>query len=223
VQGNRKEAKFMLKEAKNEALSPPNQGETEESYVTNNNNYCITGRKEEKKEEKKKKLSNFPRKVKFGVFIDEDLLDKVREYAAYLAEYEGGYRRGILSEIVEDALRQYFGTSQTVAAHTQKHTNSPKRIMERAASNVTNKDGFYPSRILDVYLSVLREVELERQVPIEQNNCVPAMLVCKAIGAVRGPDKRTVQKWFHVFEQYGLIYTCPTDPAAYVRLSPVKR
>jgi Tfp pilus assembly protein PilF len=39
VQGNRKEAKFMLKEAQNEALSPPNQGETEESYVTNNKSF----------------------------------------------------------------------------------------------------------------------------------------------------------------------------------------
>ncbi|MEM1659545.1 MAG: hypothetical protein QXR17_00120 [Candidatus Bathyarchaeia archaeon] len=194
----RREGAGGAKEAQNELLSRPEEGSEWKKEDTNTN----TGRKEESLEEKKKTLSKpnmtslrlhrrfTPRyKVKVGLWIDADLW---HVFKRIIYECSEEWYHGILSEHVENALREYIEPVIRRCEETLTHTNAHKNTKH------------VRDRVLAAYIEVWGE--LQRRLGVLQDGArVSETWLRRAISAVRGGDERTVRKWIRLFMEQGHI------------------
>ena len=118
------------------------------------------------------------------VYIDEELLNKL--YSLIHSKYKA-MLRGTLSAEVEAAIQAWLALHEK-DGHTQIHT----------------KPNPFP-RYRRVYEEVKEWLFKVERIDITRVNQIPRALMVKAIMAVRGSDKRTVDKWLKVFTQQGMI------------------
>ena len=121
-------------------------------------------------------------KVKFGVYLDRDLIE---EFHRFIAEQYGKVQHGMVSFEVEQAIRAWLSThkcTQTALSH-QPPNPSPRVFLAREAVKAYLRDRFG-------YDSIYK---------------VPKSQIIEAIGAVRGVDDRTVKKWIRLFEKFHLL------------------
>jgi len=122
-------------------------------------------------------------KAQLNVIVSRKLLNELKKLISWK---HGEYRKGLLSQEVEEALWCW------VRMHTQKHTNSTdeppvkggkiEKVWDRIRQLIKEKYGFMPQQISR------RDLEW-------------------AIAEVRGGDKRTISKWIRLFLQYKYIDT----------------
>lgn len=140
-------------------------------------------------------------KVQINPLISREL------YEALLAYYgEGkGKGKGVISQIVEDALRLYFSTrtsppggeGPSPQTHT-KHNN--------AYSTVLQLRGRRKEDVKDVFYQVLEEIKSLMNIPSHEIICeIRKNDLVKAVALVRGFDQRTINKWIKAFITMDLI------------------
>ncbi len=115
-------------------------------------------------------------KVKLQVWISEDVYNMLIELAPSIA----GKYRGAVSEVVEEAIRNYL----LPRLHTQIHTN-PKLSVRK------------------VYHMIKEYIKEITHNPIVFE--VPEKILDLAISETRGSDPRTITKWKNLFIKQGLI------------------
>jgi len=123
-------------------------------------------------------------KVELHVTISEKLNKKFREF---LARKYGYIRKGIISEEVESALWAW------IAEHTHKE--------HKFGAGRVNPEPKYRR----IYDQVKRWLSLEYGYDFNEVAQVPKKHMVEAIAAVRGSDKRTIEKWLRLFTDKGLI------------------
>lgn len=124
------------------------------------------------------------KKVTLVVKIDSEVDKELREL---IARKYSTYRKGYLSEEVEQALRnwlQLHGSHGTGAQTDATYT-----------SNLIRK----------VFTSVKIWLETEMLMDVNPGAVVSGELIRRAISAVRGSDERTIRKWMKTFVEHGLI------------------
>jgi len=115
------------------------------------------------------------------VLISEDLYRKLMDYVSEVAKSEGRLR-GLLSMVVEDALRLYLAPR---TQHAQIHANPGYRVRK-------------------VYGQIL-EVLKQMLGALPADGIVHEKILEKAIEEVKGADPRTVSKWINVLLKHGLL------------------
>ena len=121
-------------------------------------------------------------KVKFGVYLSTELLDKWRRF---IADQYPEMPHGIIS----------FETGQALQSWMSTHKDTQSCLSKRGANPIPN-----------VFI-VKEQVKhyLKAQFGYDQIYKIPKKHLEIAIGALRGTDPRTVKKWFKLFEKYGVI------------------
>jgi hypothetical protein len=124
------------------------------------------------------------RKVKVGVFINEDLMARFRKL---IMEKYNKYEKGLLSYEVENALRYWIAL----------HTNA-QNTMTKNKPNPTPK-------VISVWMQVKEYLLKNWYMELIPGQQVARVHLEKAITAVRGGDKRTIEKWLNTFIKMGLV------------------
>lgn len=136
-------------------------------------------------------------KVQINPLISRDLYEVLLEY--YGSQGKG---RGVISQIVEEALRLYFSvkhsppggeTPSPPDTHTHKKHNN-------AYSTVIQSQGRKKEDVKSVFYQVLDEIKRSKNIPSNEIICeIRKNDLIKAISAVRGIDERTIRKWIRAF------------------------
>ena len=121
-------------------------------------------------------------RVKLGVFINKEIVDKLREIISL--KYRK-YEKGLLSYEVELALRNWIAL----------HTNTHKISMPNP-----------PSKTALVFAQIKNYLEHNFYISgLQPGMQIPLNHLIEAITAIRGGDKRTIKRWLTEFEKYKLI------------------
>ncbi len=129
-------------------------------------------------------------KVQLHCNISEDVDKRLR---AFIAQKYVKYEKGLLSIEVEDAIKYW------VSLHTREQsqlTSTPINPMP-SASLIFARVRQYLAQTY--FCGDLR-----------QGTAVPTKLIKEAIGAIRGTDHRTIEKWLHIFSNFHLIKAIST-------------
>jgi hypothetical protein len=124
------------------------------------------------------------RKVKVGVFINEDLMARFRKL---IMEKYNKYEKGLLSYEVENALRYWIAL----------HTNA-QNTMTKNKPNPTPK-------VISVWMQVKEYLLKNWYMELIPGQQIARVHLEKAITAVRGGDRRTIDKWLNIFVKMGLV------------------
>jgi hypothetical protein len=124
------------------------------------------------------------RKVKVGVFINEDLMARFRKL---IMEKYNKYEKGLLSYEVENALRYWIAL----------HTNA-QNTMTKNKPNPTPK-------VISVWMQVKEYLLKNWYIELIPGQQIARVHLEKAITAVRGGDRRTIDKWLNIFVKMGLV------------------
>jgi hypothetical protein len=124
------------------------------------------------------------RKVKVGVFINEDLMARFRKL---IMEKYSKYEKGLLSYEVENALRYWIAL----------HTNA-QNTMTKNKPNPTPK-------VISVWMQVKEYLLKNWYMELIPGQQIARVHLEKAITAVRGGDRRTIDKWLNIFVKMGLV------------------
>lgn len=134
--------------------------------------------KNHNKNNKRWKIPNGKRQL--HVLISEDLYRKLIQYASAQAGSEGRYR-GLLSMIVEDALRLYL----------------EPRLKGQVAVNPRFKVRAVYGQVIEALKRILGALPVD--------GVVHEKILSLAISEVRGTDPRTIDKWINTFIKSGLM------------------
>jgi hypothetical protein len=131
-------------------------------------------------------------KVQFKVYLPESLIEKFRTLVALKHQR---HERGLLSCEVEQALKQYIASYNTQQQYTQK---ALLRQEQRFSKSNTQPKVFALKQDIFKYL-------IDSQQYLDEPQNITDRQLVGAIGAVRGSDPRTINKWTKLLEQYGYI------------------
>jgi hypothetical protein len=123
-------------------------------------------------------------KTQLKVWINKSLDEKFR---SLIQEKYKKYERGLLSYEVENALRYWIAL----------HTNA-QNIMAGNKPNPTPK-------VVNVFLQVKDYLLKNWYLELIPGQQVARVHLEKAITAVGGGDKRTIEKWLNIFIKMGLV------------------
>jgi hypothetical protein len=121
-------------------------------------------------------------KVKFGVYLNKELIERFR---CFVAEQYGKVGRGLISFEVAQALDSWMSTHKGTQAQLATKGPNPLPnvfiVKEQVKSYLMSQFGYE-----NIYKIPKKQVEI-------------------AIGALRGTDSRTIEKWIKLFEKYGVM------------------
>lgn len=130
-------------------------------------------------------------KVQLKVYISHKLDEKFRKMVAM--KYVR-IERGLLSHEVEQALQQYMASSNTQAQSTQ--TRSFQQKFE--------KNNPIPS-VYTLKHEIRKYLFESGKYDDEYTQFIPHKHLVEAINALKGVDKRTVDKWINLLKRYDCI------------------
>ena len=130
-------------------------------------------------------------KVQLKVYISHKLDEKFRKMVAI--KYER-FERGLLSYEVEQALQQYVASSNTQAQSTQTRPSQQK----------FEKNNPIPS-VYTLKHEIRKYLFESGKYDNEYTQFIPHKHLVEAINALKGVDKRTVDKWVNLLKRYDCI------------------
>jgi len=158
------------KEAQTEAISTQ---KLSQSHNISNNLYTNIGTK--------------VKKAQIKVWVSEEIANKLRQLIQLKHKK---YRKGLLSEEVEEALRFW------IALHTNAQIS--KELSSCLTPNPT-------PRVAMVFRQVKAYLLRNYYTQLPAGYQIPAKHLREAIAAVRGSDPRTIKKWMKAFADFHLI------------------
>ena len=122
------------------------------------------------------------KKIKFGVYIDPALALKFRQF---VAEQYGKASKGLIS----------FEAAQALQAWISTHKSTQSELVHKPPNPVPNV--FEVKQQIKEYLI--------STFGYDQIYKIPKAQLIMAVSALRGTDKRTIEKWVRLFEKYHVI------------------
>jgi hypothetical protein len=126
-------------------------------------------------------------KVQINPLISRDLYETLLKYAE-----ARGKAKGVISEIVEEALRLYFIQRPPLG---ETHTHTTQKSVTHTPSGSSNID-----KIRSTFNAVLDMHKRLKNIPSSEIICeITRQDLSTAITFVRGSDERTIEKWIKNF------------------------
>ena len=149
-----------------------------------------------KKHRSEKKIRS---KKKIGFYLDSEL---VEEFRRFVARKYGYVEKGLISREAELALRAWM----------DQHTNTQKQQVEDPPP--------INQKIWVVWIKVRSYLIRTHYGSISKGQRIHRKHLEEAIAAVRGFDKRTIQKWISMLEDVDIIMPDPESQHFYIVNSP---
>lgn len=135
-------------------------------------------------------------KVQINPLISRDLYETLLKYAE-----ARGKARGVISEIVEEALRLYFSQIPPQGVQVPRGLYTHTEVSEPPGLKRLGRDRVH--KVFNEVMSVIREA---RNLPPHEVLCeIYEYELVDAIRQVRGSDPRTIEKWLKDFQKHELV------------------